>query len=76
MDEQDIQKVTEATKQAVHSAIKKGPMRVVLIIAVILVVFLFLSPFVQVGAGERGVVLNFGAVQDSVLMKDCISGCL
>jgi len=67
MDEQDIQKVTEATKQAVHSAIKKGPMRVVLIIAVILVVFLFLSPFVQVGAGERGVVLNFGAVQDSVL---------
>jgi len=67
MDEQDIQKVTEATKQAVHSAIKKGPMRVVLIIAVILVFFLFLSPFVQVGAGERGVVLNFGAVQDSVL---------
>jgi len=42
-------------------------MRLALIIGAILVFFLFLSPWVQVGAGERGVVLNFGAVQDTVL---------
>jgi regulator of protease activity HflC (stomatin/prohibitin superfamily) len=48
-------------------AMKKGPLRVVLIIGAILVFFLFLNPWVQVGAGQRGVVLNFGAVQDKVL---------
>jgi regulator of protease activity HflC (stomatin/prohibitin superfamily) len=67
MDEQDIQKATEATKKAVQSAVKKGPMRLLVIIGAILFAFLFFRPFVQVGAGERGVVLNFGAVQDTVL---------
>jgi len=67
MDDQDIYKAKEAAKDAMQSAMKKGPMRLVIIIGAILVVFLFLSPFVQVGAGERGVVLNFGAVQDTVL---------
>lgn len=38
---------------------------IVIIIAV--VVLLMLNPFVKVGAGERGVVMNFGAVQDKVL---------
>ena len=66
MDEQDIQKATEATKKAVQSAVKKGPTRIIVIIVAILLVFLFINPFVQVGAGERGVVLNFGAVQDTV----------
>ena len=38
------------------------------IAAVVLVIALFiLNPFVTIGAGERGVVLNFGAVQDDVL---------
>jgi regulator of protease activity HflC (stomatin/prohibitin superfamily) len=32
-----------------------------------LIAFYIINPFVIVGAGERGVVLNFGAVQDSVL---------
>ncbi|PWB47793.1 MAG: HflC protein [Candidatus Methylomirabilota bacterium] len=45
----------------------KGPMRLVLIIGAILVLFLFFRPWVQVGAGERGVVMNFGAVQEDVL---------
>jgi regulator of protease activity HflC (stomatin/prohibitin superfamily) len=31
------------------------------------VVVLMLNPFVVIGAGERGVVLNFGAVQPNVL---------
>ncbi|OGW30950.1 MAG: HflC protein [Nitrospirae bacterium GWF2_44_13] len=50
-----------------QSAMKKGPMRLALIIGAILVFFMFLNPWVQVGAGQRGIVLNFGAVQKDVL---------
>ena len=67
MDEQDVYRAKEATKEAMQYAMKKGPLRSVLIIGAILLVFLFFRPWVQVGAGERGVVLNFGAVQDTVL---------
>ncbi len=49
------------------SAMKKGPMRGLLIIGAIIVGILFFQPWVQIGPGERGVVLNFGAVQDKVL---------
>ncbi len=63
MDERDVYRA----KEAMQSAIKKGPMRLALIIGAILVGFLFLNPWVQVGAGQRGVVLNFGAVQKNVL---------
>jgi len=39
-----------------------------ILIGIIILVFLFvLNPFVTVGAGERGIVMNFGAVQDKVL---------
>lgn len=37
------------------------------LLAVLLMVILMLNPFVMIGAGERGVVLNFGAVQGTVL---------
>jgi regulator of protease activity HflC (stomatin/prohibitin superfamily) len=67
MDEQDVYRAKEATKAAMQSAMKKGPMRLALIIVAILFGFLFFHPWVQVGAGERGVVLNFGAVQKNVL---------
>jgi regulator of protease activity HflC (stomatin/prohibitin superfamily) len=63
MDERDVYRA----KEAMQSVIKKGNMRPVLIIGAILVVFLFLHPWAQIGAGERGVVLNFGAVQENVL---------
>ncbi|HBH61104.1 MAG TPA: HflC protein [Nitrospiraceae bacterium] len=62
MQEKDIY----MAKEAMQSAMKKGPARVALIIGVILVFFLLLRPWVQIGAGERGVVLNFGAVQENV----------
>jgi len=67
MDEQDVYRAKDVTKEAMQSAMKKAPLRLVLIIVVILAVLLFFRPWVQVGAGERGVVLNFGAVQDTVL---------
>lgn len=54
-------------KETMKSALKKGPLRLAVIIGAILVVLLFFSPWVKVGAGERGVVLNFGAVQENVL---------
>ncbi|PKL52138.1 MAG: HflC protein [Nitrospira bacterium HGW-Nitrospira-1] len=66
MDESDVYRA----KEAMQSAMKKVPMKVTkvaLIIGAIVVFFLFLNPWVQIGAGERGIVLNFGAVQDKVL---------
>lgn len=63
MDEIDVYKA----KDVMQSAMKKGPMRLALIIGVILISFMFLRPWVQIGAGERGVVLNFGAVQEKIL---------
>ncbi|MEJ2430888.1 MAG: prohibitin family protein [Deltaproteobacteria bacterium] len=63
MKEEDIYMAKETMK----SALKKGPLRLAVIIGAILAVFLFFSPWVKVGAGERGVVLNFGAVQENVL---------
>ena len=63
MDEKDIY----MAKEAMQSVMKKGPLRLVLIIGAVLAVILFFRPWVQVGAGERGIVLNFGAVQYKVL---------
>ncbi|MEW6408708.1 MAG: prohibitin family protein [Nitrospirota bacterium] len=63
MDERDVYRA----KEVMQSALKKVPMRLALIIGTILVFFLFLKPWIQIGAGERGVVLNFGAVQENVL---------
>ena len=41
--------------------------RTLILIGIAIVAFLILNPFVIVGPGERGVLLNFGAVQDKVL---------
>lgn len=63
MDEREI----FMAKQAMQSALMKGPVLLVLMFGAILVGLLVLHPWVQIGAGERGVVLNFGAVQKVVL---------
>jgi len=47
--------------------LRVGKWRNLIIIGVILVVLFAFKPWVQVGAGERGIVLNFGAVQNVVL---------
>lgn len=41
--------------------------KAIIVVIALLVFFLLLNPFVRIGAGERGVMLNFGAVQDYVL---------
>ena len=45
----------------------KGPWKTFAIVTAILVAIVLFKPWAQVGAGERGIVLNFGAVQDKVL---------
>ncbi len=57
----------EDTYADITQRFRKGPWRTLLIIALMLVVLLLFKPWVQIGAGERGIVLNFGAVQDKVL---------
>jgi prohibitin 2 len=58
MSDEDLREVTRS--------IKKIP-RVAIIAGVAVVLLFIFHPWVQVGAGQRGVVLNFGAVQESVL---------
>jgi len=58
MDEKDVYKATEMVRKIPAPA---------LIAAVVVLFFLFSKPWVQIGPGQRGVVLNFGAVQDVVL---------
>ena len=59
MDNQEI--------NSMKKVLQKGPYRSLLIILAVIIIFGFLKPWAQVGAGERGIVLNFGAVQDKVL---------
>ena len=57
----------DKAKEAVQAMIKKGPIKLIVIVAIILFILLFFRPWVQVGPGQRGIVLNFGAVQKQVL---------
>ncbi len=48
--------------------LKNSKFKKIGIIAIVIIIFLiFLNPFVIIGAGERGVLLSFGAVQDNIL---------
>jgi prohibitin 2 len=49
-------------------SLKKIPRSIIIVLAVLVLGILF-HPWVQIGAGERGVVLNFGAVQKTVLQE-------
>ncbi len=59
MDNQDISEI--------KNIFKKGQWKSLIIIAAFLLLLFAFKPWVQVGAGERGIVQNFGAVQDVVL---------
>ena len=50
----------------IKNLLQKGSGRVYVSLVIVALVLLFFKPWVQVGAGERGIVLNFGAVQDNV----------
>ena len=54
-------------KKVIIDTMKRGPWKTLIFIFMIIMVFGFFKPWVQIGAGERGVVMNFGAVQNKVL---------
>jgi regulator of protease activity HflC (stomatin/prohibitin superfamily) len=62
----DVHNINEA-EESFKRAMKKGPGKNLLIIGIILLLLVMFRPWVQIGAGERGIVMNFGAVQDHVL---------
>ena len=45
----------------------KGKVGAIVIATICLILFLIINPFVKIDAGERGVVLKWGAVQDEIL---------
>ncbi|MDO8721452.1 MAG: prohibitin family protein [Syntrophales bacterium] len=63
------EKDADRAKEAMQEIMKKGPLKTLVIIGAVAVFLLFLRPWVQVGAGERGIVMNFGAVQKVVLAE-------
>mgnify|MGYP001185902269 FL=1 len=52
--------------ETIHK-LTKGAWRKYFILGIIFFALMIIRPWVQIGAGERGIVLNFGAVQDKVL---------
>lgn len=59
MDNQDINEM--------KSAFQNTHWKKTLIILLVFILLFVFKPWVQVGAGERGIILNFGAVQENVL---------
>ena len=57
----------DSARETIQSAVGKVPKKFLVIVGVIILVLVFFRPWVQVGAGQRGIVLNFGAVQKLVL---------
>ena len=57
----------DKTKEAIQAMAKKVPAKLIVIAGAILLILVFFRPWVQVGAGQRGIVLNFGAVQKQVM---------
>jgi regulator of protease activity HflC (stomatin/prohibitin superfamily) len=53
----------------IKGLLNKGQWKTLIITAVVIILLFIFRPWVQVGAGERGIVLNFGAVQDVVLTE-------
>lgn len=51
----------------IKNVMKKGQWRNLFIIGVLIILLFAFKPWVQIGAGERGVVQNFGAVQEEVM---------
>ncbi|WP_350289213.1 prohibitin family protein [uncultured Croceitalea sp.] len=51
----------------IKNILQKGQWRKLFVIGALIILLFAFKPWVQIGAGERGVVQNFGAVQENVL---------
>lgn len=63
MNDFDVDRV----KYTVDSILRRVPVGVLIGLGALVFLLVFFTPWVQVGAGQRGIVMNFGAVQDQVL---------
>jgi len=63
MNDYDVDRV----KYTVDSILRRIPLGVLIGAGAFVFLLVFFTPWVQVGAGQRGIVMNFGAVQDQVL---------
>ncbi len=61
--------MADQTMSEIKNIWEKGPWRNVIIAGIVVILLFLFKPWVQVGAGERGIVQNFGAVQDQVLSE-------
>lgn len=57
----------DRAQYAVESFFRRIPAGILIGLAAFVFMLVFFTPWVQVGAGQRGIVMNFGAVQDQVL---------
>lgn len=57
----------DKTKETIEAMIKQVPTKLMVIAGVVIVMLVFFRPWVQIGPGQRGIVLNFGAVQSQVM---------
>lgn len=57
----------ERPKDTLEALVRRVPPAVIAVAVAAFVFLVFFTPWVQVGAGQRGIVLDFGAVQDKVL---------
>lgn len=61
--------MTDQSMSDIKKVWENGPLRYLIILGVLVVLLFVFKPWVQVGAGQRGIVQNFGAVQDKVLSE-------
>ncbi|MDD2852665.1 MAG: prohibitin family protein [Desulfuromonadaceae bacterium] len=57
----------DKTKEAIEAALGRFPKKIIVAAGAVMFILIFLRPWVQVGPGQRGIVLNFGAVQSLVM---------
>ncbi len=57
----------ERARYTMDSILRRIPAGVLIGAGALVFLLVFFTPWVQVGAGQRGIVMNFGAVQDQVL---------
>lgn len=57
----------DRAQYAVESFFRRIPAGILIVVGALVFLLVFFTPWVQVGAGQRGIVMNFGAVQDQVL---------
>jgi regulator of protease activity HflC (stomatin/prohibitin superfamily) len=57
----------DKTKETIEAMIKQVPTKLMVIAGVVIFMLVFFRPWVQIGPGQRGIVLNFGAVQSQVM---------